>query len=132
MKRGSIGTTKETLCWSCKNCTRCSWADGIPVKGWTATPTVVHDHDGDYNSYLVTKCPYFKEDTKRGVTGAEIAQILGRTRGAVARALRAHGSTVQLRGQLRGKGYKLHIYKVPCKNGKERREFILERLDRKE
>lgn len=131
MKRGVIGTTEETLCWKCANCTQCSWADGIPVKGWTATPTIVRDCDGDFRSYLVEKCPLFKEDTKKQVTIEEIARILGKPMGTVVHALRTRGGTIFVRGWLKEKGYKLGVYKYVKKNGQERREFILDKLPQK-
>lgn len=127
MKEGRT-KTKETLCWTCRNCTRCSWADGIPVKGWTAKPTIVHDHDGDFNSYLVEECPQFKEDAKRQVTTQDMADILGKTFGEVARALRSRGGIIFLRGWLREKGYKLSVYEVPLKNGKSVHEFIIRKI----
>lgn len=131
MKRGDIGT-KETLCWKCANYSRCSWADGIPVKGWKATPTIIHDCDGDYSSFFVEDCPLFKADKKEEVTTKIIAQVLGCTHGVVARALRARGSTVRLCRRIKEKGYKLRINIVPIKGGKEKREFILERIDCKQ
>lgn len=119
---------KETLCFSCQNFTRCSWANGIPVKGWEATPTIVQDRDGDFSSYLVTKCPLFKEDEKREVTQAEIAQILGIGRWSVKDMLSTQGGTIFLRHLLKKEGYKLLIFQVPIKNGKENREFIIKKI----
>ena len=119
---------EETLCFSCQNCTRCSWADGIPVKGWTATPTVVCDCDGNFNSFLVEKCPLFKEDTKREVTVAEIARILGKTHGTVVNALRTRGGVIFVRGWLREKGYKFLVFENVQENGRVKREFIIDKL----
>ena len=133
MKKGCVEThDKETLCWKCANYSRCSWCDGIPVKGWKATPTVVHDSDKDYNSFLVEDCPLFEADKKEETTTEGIAQVLGRTSRSVASALRRVDSMARLCGALKEKGYKLHISIKPLKNGKKRREFILERLDRKQ
>ena len=119
---------EETLCWFCRNCTRCSWADGIPVKGWTATPTVVRDFNGDFNSYLVEKCPLFKEDTKETATMEDIARVLGKAHGTVVRALSTRGGTIFVRGWLKEKGYKLIINDIELSNGKVRKEFILKEL----
>ena len=52
------------LCWRCKKaCGGCSWSDWLkPVEGWTATPTVVKDFMGDFESYKIKKCPEFVAD----------------------------------------------------------------------
>ena len=119
---------EETLCWGCQNCTRCSWADGIPVKGWEATPTILRDCDGDFSSYLVTKCPLYKEDTKKYVTTDDIAKVLGKTKATVSNALRTRGGTIFLRGWLKEKGYKLQVFDAECKSGKVRRRFLIDKL----
>lgn len=121
---------KETLCFSCQNCTRCSWADGIPVKGWEATPTIVHDCDGDFGSYNVTKCPIYKEDEKKEVTRGEIAQLLGVKHWRVVDMLSTQGGIIFLRHFLKKKGYKFIISRVIMRNGKEKREFMIEKINK--
>jgi hypothetical protein len=63
-----------TLCWKCANaCGKCSWSDGTftPVDGWTAVKTILHiapknERWGrDTESYHVTACPLFEDDTKQ-------------------------------------------------------------------
>lgn len=118
---------EETLCWRCQNCTRCSWADGIPVKGWEATPTIVRDCEGDFSSYIVTKCPLFKEDTKKEVTIKDMARILGKTHGTIMNTLRLSVGVIILRGWLKEKGYKLYVFNIPCKGGGIRRRFVIDK-----
>lgn len=120
---------QETLCWRCQNCTRCSWADGIPVKGWEATPTIVHGSGGDFSSYLVSKCPLFKEDVKREITVNEIAAICGCSNATIFRILRGERGGTRLRAKLKGKGYKLHIGIVPTKSG-YKREYFIEKINK--
>lgn len=65
--------TKMTLCWDCANaCGGCSWSSEFrPVDGWEATPTRVKVYRWKYggikevDSFHVTKCPLFKDDTKQ-------------------------------------------------------------------
>ena len=128
MKEGRA--RKETLCWDCRNCTRCSWADGIPVKGWTATPTSVADCDGDYASFFVTQCPQFKADTKKQVTTEDMARILGKTKGEIIYTLRCKSGVIYLRSWFGEKGYRLRVFEIPRDNRKVAREFIIERLPR--
>ena len=130
MKRGDI-SKKETICWDCQNCTRCSWADGIPVKGWTATPTVIHDYEGYIDSFLVEKCPLFKQDDKKKVTIEEMARILGRGVNGVTRYASGKGGRIFLRSGLREKGYKLIVNEIVLKGGKTKHEFILKKLPSK-
>lgn len=127
MVRGCV-EYKETLCWGCSNYARCSWADGIPVKGWTATPTIVHDQYGDYGSYKVEKCPQFAADKKVEAKIQDIAALLGVSCTGVYRVLRKKNGVLRLRVMLREKGYKLYIGKVPLRNGKEKREYCIEPL----
>lgn len=129
MKAGKIGTTEDTLCWGCQNCTRCSWADGIPVKGWEATPTIVRDIGGDFSSYLVTKCPLFKADAKREITAHGIAAICGCSNTTIFRILQGEHGETRLRVKLKGKGYKLYIGKTPTKSG-YKREFFIEKINK--
>lgn len=51
---------KQTICWGCQNYSKCSWAIGIPVKGWDATPT----QKSDYKSYCVHSCPQYLAEKK--------------------------------------------------------------------
>ena len=54
----------EQLCWKCKKaCGGCSWSDNLtPVDGWDATPTIVKDSMGDFESFKIKKCPEFIEE----------------------------------------------------------------------
>lgn len=53
----------KTLCWSCSNCGKCSWANGVPVEGWTAKETKLKEANNVFtHSYLVSKCPGFEYD----------------------------------------------------------------------
>lgn len=60
------------LCWSCINATNngCSWSKNFkPVKGWTATPTILTVTTGrTTESFSITKCPQYIADkqAKRG------------------------------------------------------------------
>lgn len=51
------------LCWHCANATgKCSWSrDFTPVKGWTATPTIIKNDDHIQSSYAITACPELKK-----------------------------------------------------------------------
>lgn len=55
---------KEQLCWTCQNaCGKCSWSQLlIPVKGWIATPTIIHDSVKPYPSYRIDACPRYIPD----------------------------------------------------------------------
>lgn len=64
---------KETLCWRCKNAvpdkkkgTGCSWSKSFePVEGWDAKEVQIKLYEGkSCTSYIVKKCPMFKEDEK--------------------------------------------------------------------
>lgn len=67
----------DTLCWDCKFATGgCPWVDKWqPVPGWEATKTKVfsysnYDKKGKpnhsfYESYIVTICPIFKDNSFR-------------------------------------------------------------------
>ena len=62
--------SRNTLCWSCANaCGGCSWSDGTftPVEGWTAIPAKIsairgEGREQEIDSFIVTKCPKFKND----------------------------------------------------------------------
>ncbi len=63
--------SSETICWSCKNCTSCSWSNGKPVKGWTAKPTKI--------GYIVLACPQYAEDDVIYADKTTLAYILNLT-----------------------------------------------------
>ena len=128
MKQHHFSKKKETLCWGCRNCTRCSWADGIPVKGWEATPTIVHDCDGDFKSFIVTKCPLFKADAKQEITTGDIADILGCQRDTVFKILKRKGEAF-LKEKLKEKGYILYIGRVPTKKW-DLREYCIKKINK--
>lgn len=69
----------ETLCWDCQRAIGgCSWAHrGKPVEGWKAEPTIIHESDGDFDSYLVVSCPKFKPDKKQYISTEKICAMLG-------------------------------------------------------
>ena len=52
------------LCWRCKNaCGGCSWSQHlIPIKGWLAKKSIIHDNDGDIRTYEIEFCPEFIEE----------------------------------------------------------------------
>lgn len=58
-----------TLCWKCSRAVgprMCSWAAfAIPVKGWTAEPTVILAQEERTESYCVYECPSFEPDARR-------------------------------------------------------------------
>lgn len=118
---------KETICWNCRNYSRCSWSRGKPVKGWKATPTKVENVIDGYlhvvNSFLVEDCPHFKPDKKQRVYFADIAKIIGTTTRYAYRLKEVKGIG-RLKDLLQEKGYKLHV----CK-GDERCEYYLEKID---
>ena len=117
---------KETICWDCQNYSRCSWARGIPVKGWKATPTKIKNvTDGRLrvvDSFLVEACPHFKADKKRRVLVKDIAVMLGMGERALYRFMQRKGRG-RLGELLKEKGYKLHV----CKD-EELNLYYLEKL----
>lgn len=54
----------DTICWECGN-TRCSWAKGIPVEGWTAEQCEYKLQTRKETSYIVYSCPEFKKEKKK-------------------------------------------------------------------
>lgn len=56
-------TSKQTLCWKCKNAVPsadgtygCNWSRSLqPVEGWEATPS-------PHNSFHIINCPEFIPD----------------------------------------------------------------------
>ena len=106
---------KETICWDCKNYAKCSWKDGIPVKGWKATPTEIANkyENGTIktiSSFRVEQCPQFEQD-KIQVTAKEIAKICGFSERYFWRVDIAY-----IKGKLKDKGFKLFIIKDDLKN----------------
>ena len=66
----------DTICWKCYN-TGCSWANGIPVEGWTAEQCEYKLQTRKDTSYVVYSCPEFKEEkTKPKANSALIEAIL--------------------------------------------------------
>lgn len=54
---------KHQLCYECLNYTRCDWAKrNEPIKGWTATPTMIENSSYCIPSYEVIDCPQFEQD----------------------------------------------------------------------
>lgn len=124
---GQIGKQeKETLCWGCENYSRCSWADGIPVKGWKATPTEYIDKWGGVvrvvHSFLVEDCPQFVADKKRLTTAAEMGAILGKSASGFRLLLKRKGFKF-VAADLKEKGYKFSVQKEGRK-----RAFYLEKI----
>lgn len=56
----------ETLCWKCKNYTKCSWYKTFtPVEGWEAEKTKLKISENHYvDSYKVISCPMFEQTIK--------------------------------------------------------------------
>ena len=59
--------SKETLCWTCQNFSKCSWSEGVPINGWKAKPTKVKNKNENgilthIDSFLVEKCPEYEKD----------------------------------------------------------------------
>ena len=113
---------KETICWDCRNYSRCSWSRGKPVKGWKATPTLIVNKgiDGEKaritRSYLVEECPHFKHDKKRSVLYRDLAKIIGVSERSAHRIKMTKGIG-RIKDLLAEKGYKLHVCKgdIACK-----------------
>lgn len=106
---------KETICWDCRNYSRCSWSRGKPVKGWKATPTEFVDNLGGgeirvVHSFLVEECPHFKADRKRRVLFKDIAEIIGANERTAYRIKQRKGIG-RIKDLLAKKGYKLHVCK---------------------
>lgn len=50
---------KETLCWYCEKYSNCSWSRKFkPIENWVAKYSKTTD------SYIVLKCPQFKDDSR--------------------------------------------------------------------
>ena len=68
-KGNKIINTNIQPCWTCeRSCGGCSWSkDLIPIKGWTAKPTVLKfrykDNSISYvDTYMIYKCPLYIQD----------------------------------------------------------------------
>lgn len=65
-KRRSKYLANQAICWTCRHAVPteqdgCSWSlDGIPVEGWTATPSKYIK-----GSYHILFCPQYRKDTKK-------------------------------------------------------------------
>ena len=114
---------KETLCWSCQNYAKCSWATKkIPVENWEATPTRFKDvlgnklENGEYSStiivdsFCVHKCPQYLADKIQVSSQKEIAKIVGVHWRSLYRAFQDSEKSKQILNTLKEKGYKLRVY----------------------
>jgi len=122
---------KETICWDCKNYSRCSWSRGKPVKGWKATPTEFIDKLGNekriVRSFLVEDCPHFKAGARR-VTIKEISQIIGKKERTIFRTIIRKGRGF-LFDLLEEKGYKLRVYEeLPNEQGQIEHTCYIEKI----
>lgn len=120
---------KETICWECKNYAKCSWKDGIPVKNWKATPTIIVNKNVggekvETPSFLVEQCPQFVQD-KWQVTAGEVAKICGICRRDFYRL-----SKEEIIERLKEKGYMLYIYDLnEDKKGKAKKScYYIEKI----
>lgn len=128
---------KETLCWGCQNFAKCSWARGVPVEGWDATPTkIVHCSKGEKvitESYIVNSCPQYKADKIQLANTRGIAEILNIDKRTVFRYLANKGKKANLknlRKMLEKQGYILHIYKeVFDDTGYMQNHYYLEKIE---
>lgn len=62
-----MDNVRDTLCWKCQRALGfCSWSRNfVPVKGWTAKPTLIKQKEGNYTkSYCVEKCPQFIKEER--------------------------------------------------------------------
>ena len=105
----------ETICWSCENCTRCSWSKGVPVEGWEATPTKIINNtiNGEpliTNSFCVHKCPHFKDDKLQKVSIKKLGSIINRGAKSIYRLLEKKNGCAELKKLALERGYKLYIY----------------------
>ena len=57
---------KDQPCWNCKKCFGgCSWSRAfIPVKGWDAEKTKIHNDLHYIDSYKIYSCPEYVEEKK--------------------------------------------------------------------
>lgn len=121
---------KETLCWGCQNYAKCSWAKGVPVEGWDATPTTFIDKYGnaadngiiEVHSYIVNKCPQYIPDTIRKTTIKEIASLVGCYWRTIHRWFKDSEKSKKVIAALKDKGYLLRVY-----DGDE--AYYLEKID---
>ncbi len=125
------GQKEQTLCWSCKNFSKCSWSFGVPVKGWKAKPSKYYERNGkrpyvliEVESYLVLSCPQFAEDARR-TTRAKLCELLGKEERWVRRQLALDGS--EIHELLKEKGYKLIVCREFAQKN-ARRTLYLEKI----
>ena len=96
----------ETICWTCQNFSKCSWSNGVPVRDWEAEKVM-----GWYGteSYIVKKCPEYKEDKQMPIQLAEIEKIIDLPEWKIRRCI-SNEKQVQIKELLKQKGYKLYVY----------------------
>lgn len=106
---------KETLCWSCQNFAKCSWARGVPVENWEATPTRFIDRckgkeDKIVESYIVHSCPQYLADKIKRSSRKEIGELIGVGERTVNRHFEDPIKSKRLLKKLEKKGYKLRVF----------------------
>lgn len=100
-------TLKNSLCEECFNF-NCSWhLNFVPVKGWSAKPTILKDHQKTMSSYRVERCPEFKarDGGYIRISTQNLAQLLDMSHRTLMRELAVNGNT--LSNKLWKKGYML-------------------------
>ena len=120
----------QTICWDCANFSKCSWANGKPVDGWEATPTIIKNVSSvglvSYTeSFIVHSCPCYKDDMRR-TSILELSRMLGRNQSSLGEKLRNKKGFEKVNEILEQMGYKLHLYKS-TENKKQ--EYYLEVLE---
>lgn len=126
-----MGEQHETLCWKCQNFLKCSWSDGKPVAGWSATPTVIRHGNGCVaKSYCVHKCPCFKADEmpkkpqEFEVKWRELAEFAGYHIRTVARLLKTEKGRDKIKQRLAQNNFAVKFYN----NGKGQHNIYLSDL----
>lgn len=101
-----MGYKKNTLCWECRNFSKCSWSKGKPVEGWVAKPTTIKNGNyPDIETFLVLECPKFIPEKFSSYSYKEIGEIIGKGREYVATLLSKN--PYELEKLLREKGFSL-------------------------
>lgn len=108
-------THKDTLCWECKNFSKCDWSKGKPIKDWVAIPTKFKDVlEGEetliQHSYCVIDCPQFIPDDLRMVTLQELSDLLHISSRTLFRWFNSVTGTKRLITLLKTHGYRLHVF----------------------
>lgn len=67
--KSCVNRARWSICCTCKNSTGlCSWSHNfIPVKGWEAEQTTIHNLNGDIVSYKVFKCPKYLSSKRKNI-----------------------------------------------------------------